>query len=560
MAKFYCYCRVSTRAQDQISPDTQAERLIKDAEKLGMEYTVIKEVGSGESMLARPKFMQMLADLEENDVVGVWDQSRLSRSDEESFVIINRITEAKAKLMVNSKFLNFQDPQDRAIFGINSVFASFSRRLQAQKAHEGQEKVFNEGDWVFCSTLFGYNLVRVGKNKTVSIVEEEAKIIRFIYEKYAAGWSLKRLFNELQGIPLPRQNNFTLKKISRILQNPIYFGYYPDSTIDNSVLPKYTRTELESHLIHSNLYPAIVDENTWWFCFDKYRTVTPTHSRPWQLRWTKHSLSGIIRCPNCGKGISRFEHTHCYCTEDHSPNCPTKCRAKYDETWLETIMEFCFYLTFMTGNEVGTFFSQRQQELYEDKTEINKAIICLDKSLAEINTKIERIIELISDGLITKEEAQKRLNLLRNEQNDLEAKKQNLEQDLRSVEGDIDTLIELSVEEVIKSFSDNERDYFRKFIEKALLYKDCIEVAYMNGRTFTIPRPVRHNHIIEPVIISTGCKDEPFQFSFEYDFRNMTFKVKDVNAIEEAREWARKEWNGILEKARLVLIDGIVLI
>lgn len=223
-------------------------------------------------------------------------------------------------------------------------------------------------------------------------------------------------------------------------------------------------------------------------------------------------------------------------------------------------MEFCFYLTFMTGNEVGTFFSQRQQELYEDKTEINKAIICLGKSLAEINTKIERIIELISDGLITKEEAQKRLNLLRNEQNDLEAKKQNLEQDLRSVEGDIDTLIELSVEEVIKSFSDNERDYFRKFIEKALLYKDCIEVAYMNGRTFTIPRPVRHNHIIEPVIISTGCKDEPFQFSFEYDFKNMTFKVKDVNAIEESQEWAVEDYGKILEKVVLYMKAGSVVL
>lgn len=542
----YIYCRISTDQQSEASLDNQELTCRKWVSE---PITVYHEIESG-AKEDRPRLNDMISRLKEGDSVCIYDYSRISRKVKDALTILDRISAKGATLISGGKTIDPDDPLDLFTYSVHSAFAEMQRTLQAQKAKAGQEKVFNEGNWVFCSTLFGYNLVRTGKNKIVSVVPEEEKVIKFIYEKYASGWSVKRLYKELQGVPLQRQPNFTLKKISRILQNPIYFGFYPDSTIDNSVFPKYTRTELESHLIHSNLYPAIVDENTWWLCFNKYRTITPTHSRPWQLRWTKHTLSGIIRCPDCNKGISHFTKMgDVYCTEDHSPNCPSKYRGKYDAKWLETIMEFCFYLTFLTGDEIGTFFSQRQQELYEDKTEISKAILDLDKSIAETNAKIGRIVSAIAEGIITNVQAQGQMSGLQKILADLEGRKTSLEQDLRSVEGDIDAVIELSVEEVLESFPEHRRDYYRKFISSAYMQKTCIEIAYMNGRTFTIPKPLRHNHRIENVVVTTGNRLKPFEFSFEYDFHNMAFTVREVNSVEETREFVKRDYQHLLEKA-----------
>ena len=553
----YIYCRISTDQQSEASLDNQELTCRKWVSE---PITVYHEIESG-AREDRPKLNEMISQLKPGDSVCIYDYSRISRKVKDALTILDRISAKGATLISGGKTIDPEDPLDLFTYSVHSAFAEMQRTIQAKKAKEGQDKIFKEGNWIFCSTLFGYSLVRTGKNKTISVVPEEEKVIKFIYEKYASGWSVKKLLKELQGVPLQRQGNFTLKKISRILQNPIYMSYYPDFKGHNDELSRYTENELRQHLIHSNLYPSIVDESTWWVCFDKYRTVTPTHARPWQLRWTKHSLSGIIRCPDCGKGISRFEkYGGLYATEDHKPNCPSKYRAKFDAAWLETIMEFCFYLTFITGNEVGTFFSQRQQELYEDKTEINKAIADIDSLISETNTKIGRIVSAIANGIITNDQASNQMADLRKTLSGFEARRNALEQDLRSVEGDIDALIELSVGEVISSFSNNRREYYQKFIQSALMYKHAIEIAYMNGRTFTIPRPLRHNHIIEPVTVSTGNKDKPFEFSFIFDFGKKTFTVKDVESVEEAKEWAIKDYQELLDKAKTLLNDGLVLI
>lgn len=550
----YIYCRISTDQQSEASLDNQELTCRKWVSE---PITVYHEIESG-AKEDRPRLNEMISRLKEGDSVCIYDYSRISRKVKDALTILDRISSKGATLISGGKTIDPEDPLDLFTYSVHSAFAEMQRTIQAKKAKEGQEKIFNEGNWIFCSTLFGYSLTRTGKNKTVSIVPEEGKIIRFIYEKYAAGWSLKKLLKELQGLPLQRQPSFTLKKISRILQQPIYCGYYPDSSIDNKVLPKYTRGELEPHLICSNVYPPIIEESLFWTCFDKYRTVTPAHSRPWQLRWTKHTLSGIIRCPDCRKGISRFERLDgFYCTEDHSPNCPSKCRSKYDAVWLETIMEFCFYLTFITGDEVGTFFSQRQQELYEDKTEISRAIADLDNRISETNAKIGRIVSAIADGIITNTQASDQMAGLRRTLSEYEERRQSLEQDLRSVEGDIDAVIELSVEEVIDSFYDNRREYYLKFISSAFLYKDRIEVSYMNGRTFIIPRPVRHNHIIEPVVISTGNKDRQFEFSFTFDLKDLSFKVSEVDSVEETKEFVRADYQKLLNKASGLLSEKL---
>lgn len=535
----YIYCRISTDKQSDESLERQEEIC---RQWVSEPITVVHEIGSGNNQ-NRPELQKILRQLQPDDYVCIRDNSRLARNMLGSLTILNTITEKGAHLICDGKVIEPDNPQDIFTFNVHSAFSDFQRSIQAQKAKEGQQKMLSEGDWIFCSTLFGYDLVKHGKNKIVSVIEEEAKIIRFVFEKYSSGWSVKKLLGELQGLPLQRQSNFTLKKISRILQQPIYCGFYPDSTIDNKVLPRYTRSELETHLVKSNYYTPIIEESLFWTCFDRYREVTPTHSRPWQLRWTKHALSGIIRCPSCHKGIAHFTKMgDVYCTEDHSPDCQTKWRTKFDSRWLETIMTFCFYLTFLDGSEIGSFFDEKQQELFQDKSEISEAISQITNSLSEVQKKIDRLIESISDGIISSSDAKKRMESLKSDQQSLLDRKTSLEQDLRQIEVDVDALLELSSEEVIGTFPNNERDYFKKFLKYGYAYKDRIEIEYMNGKHYTIPRGKRHNHTTDSVTVTSTYQDDSFQFVYTTD--SVTLVKVDCEPYDRyIEEILKKGWD-----------------
>lgn len=507
----WIYTRISTEQQSEASLENQELTCRKWVSE---PVTVIQEIESG-ARSDRPKLNQMIDRLQTGDSVCVYDYSRLSRKSKDALSILDRITEKGAYLISGGKTIDPDDPIDMFTYSIHSAMAEMQRTIQSKKANEGIRKVYESGDYVFCSTLFGYELVRRGKTKTVNVIEEESKIVQFIFDKFSTGWSVKKLLSNLTGLSLQRQSNFTLKKISRILHQPIYMGYYIKDREKTQDLSRMTRNELEGLLIKSNIYIPLVKEEVWWTCFDRYREVRPTHSRPWQLRWTKHTLSGIIRCPDCGKGIAHFEKMgNVYTTEDHSVNCPSKCRTKYPGVWLESLMELTFYVTFSIGSEVGSFFSERQQELYQNKSEITEALLNVSNSYQTVQVKIDRLIDMVSDGLLTKEEVHRKIDLLRQEQKDIEIRKQSLEQDLRQVEIDVDSLIELSSEEVIETFCNNERDYFKKFVKCGYLYKDRIYIQYMNGRDYVIPKPFRHNHLIDNVTVRTTYQDDTFEFIF----------------------------------------------
>lgn len=531
----YIYCRISTTHQSDESLERQEEICRKWVSE---PITVVHEIGSGNNQ-NRPRLQEMLKHLQPDDYVCIRDNSRLARNMLGSLVILNTITEKGAHLICDGKEVNPENPQDLFSYHVHSAFSDMQRSIQAVKAREGIRQVYDTGDYVFCSTLFGYELTRRGKNKIVEIVPDEAKVVQFIFEKFANGWSVKKILSNLSGLPLNRQSNFTLNKISRILHQPIYAGSYIKDRGKTDNISQMSRGELEYKLIHSNVYPPIVSEELFWTCFDRYREVRPTHSRPWELRWTKHTLSGIIRCPSCGKGISRFEHTHCYCTEDHSPTCKTKYRTKFDEVWLERIMELSFYLTFLDGSEISSFFSAKQQELFSDKTEIVQAIENIDKSIAETKTKTDRIVSAIANGIITNEQASAQMKGLKQTISDYENRKKSLESDLLSVNEDLDSYIELSVEEIIDSFSgDKRRDLYRKFIKYAYAYNDRIEVEYLNGKKFVIQRGKRHNHKVDPVTVKVSYNDNVFpykndEYSFVYEVNKVVYNPCGVQEYDD---------------------------
>lgn len=551
---YYAYCRKSTDEQHETSFQVQEEYLIGQAKKLGVtDIKVIHETGSGSSIEGRPLFKSILEESQKDDIIALYDSSRGFRNTEDALRTATLLSIKGVRLYISDKFFDISSPIDKMLFSITSSVDSFHRELQNKKSKEGLYKQFETGYAVFNGDLCGYEVTRKGKNVIVTPFEDEAKLIQYIFKSYARGKSTYELGAELFGSPTKRGHVFNADKVRRILVNPIYIGKYPAFRGKSRKLTRYTRDQIEPQLIKSNLYPPIIDEDTFWTCWDRYRTVKQKCAIPWSMRFTVHELSGVMRCFECGKPISHFNRNEGtmvrsnYCMHSHLPSCKTHYMTLWEDWWLEDLFRLMFNITFMSGDEVGCFFSERQNELYEDSKEIKKAIEDIVRSNYQVQNKIDRVIDAISDGLISNSEASKRLETLRNEQKAYEDRKKSLEEDLNRIEVDIDSFIELSSEDIIDRFPNNRRDFYKRFIKSAINYGDQFEVVFMNGKKFTVPKPFCHYHVVDKITVTVSYTDDNYQFIFDKDGPVL---VKSGTEVYDkyVQELLDKAWNLVSDK------------
>lgn len=517
---FYGYVRKSVEGNTELSLDVQESYLREQALLLKQnDITIIREIGSGASVDSRPKFKELIENCKTGDIIGCYDSSRFGRNTEDALKVASLLQIKGVRLHIAGKFIDVDSPVDKMLWTITAGFDTYQREIQNKKSKEGIVKQYEDGLAVFNGSLCGYDLSRKGKTPVVKVIPEEAKIIKYIFNQYIRGRSAKQLGLELYGTPNPRGHVFDACKVRRILLNPIYIGKYPNFRGKSRALTRYTRSELESKLVDSKLYTPIIDEDTFWLAFEKYRCVREKYSRKWETRFTTHEVSGIIRCCDCGKPVSHFTRDEktmirsCYIMHSHLKDCHMK-RTLWDETWLERIMRLCFYIVFNSGDEIGSYFSERQNELYEDKTDLKEAVEAINKSISEVQKKIDRIVDAISEGIIDLNVSKQKMEALNNEIKSYEDKKHSLENDLMKIEADIDAVIELSAEQIIEEFPNNVREYYKKFIKDAINYKDRVEIEYNNGKKFTVHHPIRHGHIIDPVTVKVEWTNDSYQFVY----------------------------------------------
>ena len=563
---FWIYTRRSTAGQGETSDQVQEEYCRRQAEILGeKDITVINEVGSGSSLETRPKFRELITKSQAGDIIACYDSSRFARNTEDSLAIARMLNFKGVKIRLGDKFMDIDSPIDKMLMTIQAGFDTYQRELHNKKANDGRKKQYDNGDAVFTGNLMGYEHIKKGRQTIITVIDEEVKVIKYLFEKYAEGWSVPQLSKKLYGTPLKRGFILDSLTIRRTLLRPIYMGYYLGQSNLSKQMHKFSEEEVRGMLIRSNLYPPIISEDLWWKVFRSYRRVHYPNVRPFETRFTKSQLSGVIRCPVCNKGISFLNKDYKsrtlmpqYIMQTHTPVC-TQPKTCYAKDWLENVVKACFAIVFLSGAELSVFFKEKENELYEDTKEFKDAIRAIDRQIGEISNKIQRLILAVAEGALTTSDVRPMRENLERERSGYEARKKDLEDQLSAKTMESELWLEVSAKEILEQYLTDQRTLLLKYVKEGYGYPKYLTLEFMNTKRFEITRASKRNSKMKPCEIKVSHNGE-FQFSFIYDHENMTLTVKDVNAIEEAQEWARQEWNGILGKARLFLIDGIILI
>jgi len=302
-AKTACaYIRVSTDKQDELSPDAQKRLLLEYANRNNIliqnESIFMEHAISGKRANKRPAFMKMigLAKSKEHpfDVILVWKFSRFARNQEESIVY-------KSLLKKNNvEVLSISEPLIDGPFGslieriIEWMDEYYSIRLSGEVIRGMTEKALRGG--YQSNPPLGYRLNK--ETKIAYVIEDEAEIVRRIYNEYAyRGKSFLEIARDINilGYKTGRGKPFEQRTIRYILENPFYVGKVRWNRQNHNT---HTIKDKSEWIIADAPHKRIIDEAL----FNLVQEQIKGRTRPYKSRTTSsinHWLVGIVRCSAC---------------------------------------------------------------------------------------------------------------------------------------------------------------------------------------------------------------------------------------------------------------------
>jgi len=224
-----CYVRVSTEEQVRggVSLDAQEERLRAYCKMTGMEVSkLLREEGVSASkpLASRPcgsEIYSLIHKLGARNIVAL-KLDRLFRDAEDALRTTkewDRAGIALHLLEMGGQTLNTGSAMGRFFISMSAAFAEMERNLTSERtmAALGHKKSHREA---YSPTPFGYD--RIGNELKEN--QQELGIITLIRDWRAAGWSLRKIADELtaKSIPTKKGGKWHASTVQYLLQNDLY--------------------------------------------------------------------------------------------------------------------------------------------------------------------------------------------------------------------------------------------------------------------------------------------------------------------------------------------------
>ena len=497
------YARVSSEKDEQKnSLGNQVfyfENHIKEVSNWTFIEGYVDEGISGTSTRKRDEFKRMILDGKKGkfDLVLTKEVTRFARNTLDSILYTQDLLSNGVGVLFQSDNINTILPDSELRLAIMASVAQDEVRKLSERVKFGFDRSIEKKRVLGNNNIFGY---RKDDGKLV-IYEEEAKMIRELFSIYAEGklgfFRISQIFEE-KGYLSKKGTPISSQTLRRIIRNPKYKGYYRTGTVkvvDYKLhkAQKMPKEEWQVFECKENI-PAIVTEELWDKCnniIDKRTDSCLDKVKNKDVFKNRYTFSGLIFC-NEHKDIDNLPGYNRISGNKRS-NKPAWACSKYityglkacespiiQESELIEIFKVVLGKFLLNKEEIlsDLFNKYKKYNFAKDfEGDINK----IENKIDTIQTKKDKLLELVIKEFIKNEEFQKRndeLNkeiesnnskiseLLEEKDNVIEVEeslkqiKKAIEAEL-SIEENITELIELLVDKIYLSKIDNNRKHLK---------------------------------------------------------------------------------------------------
>ena len=316
------YGRVSTQHEQQKDALSNQMQWYDDQLKYHANWQLvgryIDEGITGTLAKKRPSFMRMLDDARNGkfDLIVTREVCRFARNTVDTLSITRELRGIGVEVYFVSDNIWTLDSDGELRLSIMSSLAQEESRKISERVLAGQMISRQNGVLYGNGNILGYDLDKA--HNTYTINEEQAKVVRFVFDMYSRGYGQSLICNELTRLGYKdSQGNvkWSCIKISKMLRNATYMGYigYNKSKTTNYIDKVRVKNldEDSIQLVKGN-FPPLISEELWHECdrirkqkIATYRMPDGSTRRAGYLG-PMHLLTQKLRC-RCGGGFNRFK-------------------------------------------------------------------------------------------------------------------------------------------------------------------------------------------------------------------------------------------------------------
>lgn len=484
------YARVSTDKDEQLHSLKSQISFFNDyiSKVPNWEFigSYIDEGISGTLVKKREEFLRMIEDAKRHkfDLILTKEISRFSRSTLDSIKYTQELLSNGVGVYFLNDNINTILPDSELRLTMMSSIAQDEVRRLSERVSFGMKRSIDNGVVLGCSNIYGY----VKDKGKLVIDREQAKMIKIIFDRYANTTDgLSKVSRYLYSIGYKSRTGKRIDTtiLTRIIENPKYKGYYcghKSKVLDYRTKQKKRLNESDwiIYKAYDNV-PPIVSEELWERANIKLKqrqdsfTNRAVNKAVFQNRYT---YSGKIYCgyhnltyhrSSAGK---RKNNPVWECQVYRKESLKGCSNPRVFELELDEIFKDLFKTLFKRRNNIfDEILSSCKNYLETNNNEIE--IKNIESKLLLLNNKKDKLLELVMEEYLSKEDYKKQVDLINEDLNACQNKINELQsnkKDKNYIENKIN-----EIRNVLEKCLDDSKcysDVFNEIIDRITVYKE----------------------------------------------------------------------------------------
>ena len=244
----------------------------------------------------RAEFQRLIKDCEAGlvDIILVKSISRFARNTVDMLNTIRHLKDIGVEVRFEREHINTLSGDGELMLTLLASFAQAESESISRNIKWAARKGFENGEPNTGLRCFGYNW----ENKTLVVNEEEAKWVRYIYDRFLSGVTLNEIAREMKDVKSIRGLPINSALVRRILTSRLYVGDLLLQRYYNPSVGKCAKNEGEMPMyeIRDN-HEAIISREV----FEQAQKKVE------RLKYGRTPFAGRIKCGRCG---SACKHRH----------------------------------------------------------------------------------------------------------------------------------------------------------------------------------------------------------------------------------------------------------